>query len=72
MPTSQNSVLERLSKPKKQSNTVSSPPHPLALERIEDNKKLSRNRETMSKEEKLDGLAEKGDIRSPIPSRMKR
>ncbi|KAM1584834.1 hypothetical protein ACFX1Z_037775 [Malus domestica] len=43
-----------------------------ALERLEDNKKLSRNRETTSKEEKLDGLAEKGDIRSSIPSRMKR
>ncbi|KAM2686117.1 hypothetical protein EV2_009049 [Malus domestica] len=34
--------------------------------------KFSGNRETTSKEEKLDRLAEKGDIRSSIPSRMKR
>ena len=72
MPTSQSSIFERLSKPKKQSNTASSPPRRSALERLEDNKKFSRNRETMSKEEKLDRLAEKGDIRSSIPSRMKR
>ncbi|KAM1247798.1 hypothetical protein ACFX15_043087 [Malus domestica] len=51
---------------------TSSPPCQSALERLEDNKKLSRNRETTSKEEKVDGLAEKGDIRSSIPSRMKR
>ncbi|KAM1529839.1 hypothetical protein ACFX1Z_018998 [Malus domestica] len=34
--------------------------------------KFSGNRETTSKEEKLDRLAEKSDIRSSIPSRMKR
>ncbi|KAM1980610.1 hypothetical protein ACFX15_037204 [Malus domestica] len=72
MPTSQDSVFERLSKPKKQSNTVSSPPRRSVLGRLEDNRKFSRNRETTSKEEKLDRLAEKGDIRSSIPSRMKR
>ncbi|KAM1789816.1 hypothetical protein ACFX12_033938 [Malus domestica] len=72
MPTSQSSVFERLSKPKKQSNTASSPPRRSALERLEDNMKFSRNRETTSKEEKLDRLAEKDDIRSSIPLRMKR
>ncbi|KAM2483393.1 hypothetical protein ACFX1W_041030 [Malus domestica] len=66
------SVFEKLSKPKKQSNTTNSPPYRSGLERLEDSKKLSRNRETMSKEEKLDMLAEKSDIRSSIPSRMKR
>ncbi|KAM0987403.1 hypothetical protein ACFXTH_011525 [Malus domestica] len=34
--------------------------------------KFSGNRETTSKEEKLDRLVEKGDIRSSIHSRMKR
>ncbi|KAM1024146.1 hypothetical protein ACFX2C_037459 [Malus domestica] len=34
--------------------------------------KFFGNRETTSKEEKLDRLAENGDIRSSIPSRMKR
>ncbi|KAM2613714.1 hypothetical protein TB2_028421 [Malus domestica] len=72
MPASQNSVFERLSKPKKQSNTTSSRPRQSALERLEDNKKFSRNRETTSNEEKLDMIAEKRDIRSSIPSRMKR
>ncbi|KAM3008472.1 hypothetical protein FF2_032610 [Malus domestica] len=72
MPASQNSIFERLSKPKKQSNTASSLLRQSALERLEDNKKFSKNRETTSKEEKLDMLAEKGDIRSSIPSRMKR
>ncbi|KAM2685926.1 hypothetical protein EV2_008881 [Malus domestica] len=72
MPTSQDSAFERLSKPKKQSNTVSSPPRRSVLGRLEDNRKFSRNRETISKEEKLDRLVEKGDIRSSIPSRMKR
>ncbi|KAM2005296.1 hypothetical protein ACFX15_000500 [Malus domestica] len=71
-PTSQSSVFERLSKPKKQSNKVSSPPRQSALGRLEDNMKFSGNRETTSKEEKLDRLAEKGDIRSLIPLRMKR
>ncbi|KAM1027503.1 hypothetical protein ACFX2A_041255 [Malus domestica] len=72
MPASQSSVFERLSKPKKQSNTTSSLPRQSALERLEDNKKFSRNRKTTSKEEKLDMIAEKCDIRSSIPSRMKR
>ncbi|KAM1658315.1 hypothetical protein ACFXTN_042496 [Malus domestica] len=71
-PTSRSSIFERLSKPNKQSNTASSPPRQSALERLEDNMKFSGNRETTSKEEKLDRLAEKGDIRSLIPSRMKR
>ncbi|KAM1777310.1 hypothetical protein ACFX11_043993 [Malus domestica] len=72
MPTSRSSIFKTLSKPKKQNNMTSSPPCQSALERLEDNKKLSRNRETTSKEEKVDGLADKGDIRSSIPSRMKR
>ncbi|KAM1408205.1 hypothetical protein ACFX2I_008762 [Malus domestica] len=70
-PTSRSSIFERLSKPKKQSNMASSPPRQSALERLEDNMKFSGNRETTSKEEKLDRLAEKCDIRSSIPSRMK-
>ncbi|KAM1017905.1 hypothetical protein ACFX2A_048411 [Malus domestica] len=72
MPASQSSVFERLSKPKRQSNMTSSLPRQSALERLEDNKKFSRNRKTMSKEGKLDMIAEKCDIRSSIPSRMKR
>ncbi|XP_070677927.1 uncharacterized protein [Malus domestica] len=71
-PTSRSSIFERLSKPNKQSNTASSPPRQSALERLEDNMKFSGNRETRSKEEKLDRLSGKGDIRSSIPSRMKR
>ncbi|KAM1845266.1 hypothetical protein ACFX13_019588 [Malus domestica] len=42
-----------------------------ALEKLEDNKKPSRKREMTPKEEKLDGLARKDDVRSSIPSRMK-
>ncbi|KAM1243275.1 hypothetical protein ACFX2G_035556 [Malus domestica] len=71
-PTSRSSIFERLPKPNKQSNTASSPPRQSALERLEDNMKFSGNRETTSREEKLDRLAGKGDIRSSIPSRMKR
>ncbi|KAM2417521.1 hypothetical protein ACFX1W_024347 [Malus domestica] len=59
MPTSQSSVFERLSKPKKQSNKASSPPCQSTLERLEDNVKFFKNRETTSKEEKLDRLIEK-------------
>ncbi|KAM1878340.1 hypothetical protein ACFX14_040338 [Malus domestica] len=70
-PSSRSSIFERLSKPNKQSNTASSPPRQSALERLEDNMKFSGNRETTLKEEKLDMLVEKGDIRSSIPSRMK-
>ncbi|KAM2641644.1 hypothetical protein TB1_027889 [Malus domestica] len=58
MLTPPSSVFERLSKPKKQSNTASSPLFRSALERLEDNVKFSRNGE----EEKLDRLAEKDDI----------
>ncbi|KAM1787735.1 hypothetical protein ACFX11_038100 [Malus domestica] len=71
-PTSRSSIFERLSKPRQQSNTTSSPPRQSALERLKDNMKFSGNREATSKKEKLDRLAEKGDIRSSIPSRMKR
>ncbi|KAM2216075.1 hypothetical protein TB1_022183 [Malus domestica] len=71
-PTSRSSIFERLSKPNKQSTTASSPPRQSALERLKDNMKFSGNRETTSKEEKLDRLVGKGDIRSSIPSRMKR
>ncbi|KAM2363314.1 hypothetical protein ACFX1X_002388 [Malus domestica] len=53
-------------------NTASSPPRWLDLERLEDNKKLSRKREMTPKEEKLDGMARKDDVRSSIHSRMKR
>ena len=59
-PTPHNSIFERLSKPKKQSNT--------ALERLEETKKPSRKRKTTPKEEKLDDLAEDDDVRSSIPS----
>ncbi|KAM2028576.1 hypothetical protein ACFX16_040185 [Malus domestica] len=71
MPTPQSSVFERLSKPKKQSNMASSPSQWLALERLEETKKPSRKRKTMPKDEKLDGLAEKDDVQSSIPLRMK-
>ncbi|KAM1282178.1 hypothetical protein ACFX2H_022570 [Malus domestica] len=71
-PTSQSSVFERLSKPKKQSPTASSLSRRFTLERLEDNRKFSRNKEITSKEEKLNRQAEKSDIRSSIPSRMKR
>ena len=71
-PTSQSSVFERLLKPKKQSNTAISPLRRSASERFEDNEKPFGKRKTTPKEEKFDGLAEKGDVRSLIPSRMKR
>ena len=44
----------------------------LALERLEETKKPFRKRKTTPKEENLDGVAEKDDVRSLIPSRMKR
>ncbi|KAM2307782.1 hypothetical protein TB1_029208 [Malus domestica] len=69
-PTSQSSVFERLSKPKKRINTASFPSRWSALERLEDNKKPSRKREMTPNEEKLDGLARKDDVRRSISSRM--
>ncbi|KAB2615234.1 hypothetical protein D8674_021822 [Pyrus ussuriensis x Pyrus communis] len=71
-PTSQNSVFERLLKLKKQSSTVISPLRRSASEKFEDNEKPFGKRKTTPKEEKLDGLGEKDDVRSLIPSRMKR
>ena len=71
-PTAQSSVFERLSKPKGESDTIGSPPRRSAMERLEDSKKSSRRRKTMPNEEKLGSLAEKDDVRSLIPSRMKR
>ena len=71
-PTPQSSVFERLSKPKKQSGTASSPPRRSALDKLEESKKPSRKRKTTPEEEKLDRLAEKCDVQSLIPSRMKR
>ncbi|KAM2134382.1 hypothetical protein ACFX1R_004399 [Malus domestica] len=71
-PTSQRSVFEKLSKPKKQSGTARSPPQRLALDRLEETKKSSRNRKTTPKGEKLDSLAGKDDVQSLIPSKMKR
>ncbi|KAM2947691.1 hypothetical protein FF1_034799 [Malus domestica] len=71
MPSSQNFVFERLLKPKKQSNTASSPPRWSALERLEETKQPSRKRETMPKEERLNDLVTKEDIQSSILSRMK-
>ena len=71
-PTPQSSVFERLSKPKKQSGTTSFPPRRSALDRLEETKKTSRKRKTTPEEEKFDGPAEKCNVRSLIPSRMKR
>ncbi|KAM2622765.1 hypothetical protein TB2_027354 [Malus domestica] len=71
-PTPQISVFERLSKPKKQSNTASSPLQRSDLERLDETKKSSRKRKTTPKEEKPNGLAEKDDVGSMILSRMKR
>ncbi|KAM1063750.1 hypothetical protein ACFX2A_028479 [Malus domestica] len=69
--TSQSSVFKRLSKPKKQSVSTSSPPRQSALERIKETKKPFRKRKTTPKEERVDDLAEKDNVRSSIPSRMK-
>ena len=49
VPTSQSSIFERLSKPQRQSNTTGFPTRWSALERLEDNKKPSRKRETTLK-----------------------
>ncbi|KAM1911894.1 hypothetical protein ACFX14_000013 [Malus domestica] len=64
-PTPQSSIFERLSKPKNEtpSNLV---------EKLEETKNPYRKRKITPKQEKLEGLAEKDDVRSSIPSRMKR
>ncbi|KAM1212301.1 hypothetical protein ACFX2G_003942 [Malus domestica] len=69
---SRSSVFKRLSKPKKQSNTTSFPPRQSVMERLEKAKKPSRRRKTTPEVEKIHRLAEKDDVRSSIPSRMKR
>ncbi|KAM2877374.1 hypothetical protein COP2_020268 [Malus domestica] len=69
---SRSSVFKRLSKPKKQSNTTSFPPRQSVMERLEEAKEPSRRRETTPEIEKIDRLAENDDVRSSIPSRMKR
>ncbi|KAM1027360.1 hypothetical protein ACFX2A_041136 [Malus domestica] len=69
---SRSSVFKRLSKPKKQSNTTSFPPRQSVMERLEEAKEPSRRRKTTPEVEKIDRLAEKDDVRSSIPSRMKR
>ncbi|KAM2134295.1 hypothetical protein ACFX1R_004318 [Malus domestica] len=51
---------------------ASSPTRWLALERLEETNKPSRKRKMTPKEEKLDALVEKDNVRSSIPSRMKR
>ena len=72
MPTSQSSIFERLSEPKKQSNAPSFPPKRSVLKRLEKTEKPSRRKETTPKKQKPDSLAEKDDIQSSILSRMKR
>ncbi|KAM2111777.1 hypothetical protein ACFX1R_014356 [Malus domestica] len=70
-PTSQRSVFERLSKPKKQNGTTRSPLQQSTLDKLEETKKPSRNRKTTPKGEKLDNIAGKDDVQSLIPSRIK-
>ncbi|KAM0982924.1 hypothetical protein ACFX1X_016060 [Malus domestica] len=69
---SRGSVFKRLSKPKKQSNTTSSPPRQSVMERLGEAKESSKRRKTTPEVEEIDRLAEKDDVRSSIPSRMKR
>ncbi|KAM1343604.1 hypothetical protein ACFX2F_007784 [Malus domestica] len=69
---SRSSVFKRLSKPKKQSNTTSFPPRQSVMERLGETKEPSKRRKTTPEVEKIDRLAEKDDVRSSIPSRMKR
>ncbi|KAM2731759.1 hypothetical protein EV2_035390 [Malus domestica] len=64
--------FKRLSKPKKQSDTTSFPPLQSAMERLGEAKEPSKKRKTTPEVEKIDRLAEKDDVRSSIPSRMKR
>ncbi|KAM1024584.1 hypothetical protein EV2_038916 [Malus domestica] len=67
--TSRTSVFDRMNRSRPRTSALD---RIGALERRKDNRKFSGNRETSSNEEKLDRLAEKCDIRSSIPSRMKR
>ncbi|KAM1206144.1 hypothetical protein FF1_006824 [Malus domestica] len=69
---SRGSVFKRLSKPKKQSNTTSFPPRQSVMERLGEAKEHSKRRKTTPEVEEIDRLAEKDDVRSSIPSRMKR
>ncbi|KAM1480740.1 hypothetical protein ACFX2I_027854 [Malus domestica] len=69
---SRGSVFKRLSKPKKQSNKTSSPPRQSVMERLGEAKEPSKRRKTTPEAEEIDRLAEKDDVRSSIPSRMKR
>ncbi|KAM2564752.1 hypothetical protein TB2_013012 [Malus domestica] len=69
---SRSSVFKRLSKPTKQSNTTSFPPRQSVMERLGEAKEPSKRRKTTPEVEKIDRLAEKDDVRSSIPSRMKR
>ncbi|KAM2661039.1 hypothetical protein EV2_023392 [Malus domestica] len=69
---SRSSVFKRLSKPKKQSDTTSFPPRQSVMERLGEAKEPSKMRKTTPEVEKIDRLAEKDDVRSSIPSRMKR
>ncbi|KAM1268529.1 hypothetical protein ACFX2G_000819 [Malus domestica] len=69
---SRGSVFKRLSKPKKQSNTTSFPPRQSVMERLGEAKEHSKRRKTTPEVEEIDCLAEKDDVRSSIPSRMKR
>ena len=62
------SVFKRLNTPTPQSSVFGR----LSKPKRQSNKKSSRKRETTPEEEKLDMLAEKGDVRSSIPSRMRR
>ncbi|KAM2901555.1 hypothetical protein FF1_007532 [Malus domestica] len=68
---SRSSVFKRLSKPKKQSNTTNFPPRQSIMEKLEEAKEPSRRRKTTPEVEKIERLAEKDDVRSSIPSRMK-
>ncbi|KAM1952096.1 hypothetical protein ACFX15_006629 [Malus domestica] len=69
---SRSSVFKRLSKPKKQSNTTRFPPRQSVMERLGEAKEPSKRRKTTPEVENIDRLAEKDNVRSFIPSRMKR
>ncbi|KAM1754928.1 hypothetical protein ACFX12_007326 [Malus domestica] len=69
---SRSSVFKRLSKPKKQSDTTSFPPRQSVMERLGEAKEPFKRRKTTPEVEKIDRLAKKDDVRSSIPSRMKR
>ncbi|KAM1849373.1 hypothetical protein ACFX14_013415 [Malus domestica] len=57
--------------PKKRSNTTNFPPRQSVMERLEEAKDPFRRRKTTLEVEKIDHLAEKDDVRSSIPLRMK-